>query len=169
MEILPATARSLVPLTVMVTVAGTLVLLDEPLSSVAMYWKETSRDSPLARSWKSEPGSKVKVPSLLLTTEPSVGWLVMMKVWVSEISASVCENEAVTVLPSSVELMEILPATGWLFPFEMSDRISPNVFTTLFSKWKTSTSFQTMSISAWLDALLEARIVRFLFRKVKSL
>ena len=74
--------------------------------------KETSRVSPAARSWKSEPGSKVKVPSLLLVTEPSAGWLVMAKVWVSVVSASVAVKEPVTVGPSSVALMETAPATG---------------------------------------------------------
>ena len=74
--------------------------------------KVTSRVSPSARSWKSEPGSKVKVPSLLLTTEPSEGALVMVKVWVSVVSASVAVKEPVTVGPSSVALMETAPATG---------------------------------------------------------
>ena len=74
--------------------------------------KVTSRVSPSARSWKSEPGSKVKVPSLLLVTEPSAGELVMAKVWVSAESSSVSEKLAVTVLPSSVALMETAPATG---------------------------------------------------------
>ena len=39
-------------------------------------------------------------------------------------------NEAVTLLLPSVALMETLPATGWLFSIEMSDKISSNVFTT---------------------------------------
>ena len=74
--------------------------------------KVTSRVWPAARSWKSEPGSKVKVPSSLLVTEPSAGELVMEKVCVSAESSSVSEKLAVTVLPSSVALMETAPATG---------------------------------------------------------
>ena len=48
----------------------------------------------------------------LLVTEPSEGWLVMEKVWVSVESASVSVKDPVTELPSSVALMETLPATG---------------------------------------------------------
>ena len=95
-----------------VTVAAELVALLAPESSVAVYWKVTSRVWPSARSWKSEPGSKVNVPLPLLVTEPSEGWLVMVKVWVSEVSASVSVKDPVTELPSSVALMETLPATG---------------------------------------------------------
>ena len=36
----------------------------------------------------------------------------MVKVWVSVVSASVAEKEPVTVVPSSVALMETAPATG---------------------------------------------------------
>ena len=54
----------------------------------------------------------MKVPSLLLTTEPAAGELVMEKVWLSVESASVAVKEPVTVLPSSVVLMETAPATG---------------------------------------------------------
>ena len=68
------TGASLTPATVTVT---TPVLDTAPLLSVAVYSNVTSRVSPTARSWKSAPGSKVKVPSPLSATAPSPGNAVM--------------------------------------------------------------------------------------------
>ena len=66
-SIAETTGASLAPVTVTVTSS---MLDTAPCMSVAWTWMVTARISPSARSWKSEPGSKVKVVPVI-EAEPS--------------------------------------------------------------------------------------------------